>query len=178
MLRAIFFNLPTLDKTILYGRIHGKVTTMNPQPEPYVGTIFAIIFVIALVVYTIKGYYNKDNKISDKYIIGYVDDYFEPIPVIPNRPKVRRTTVSKPKQKVATPTTKPVTTPPPSTQVAAQPVKPQRDEALYNDCIGCLVALGYKKTEAKNKTSDIFDNHEITTIEQFIKLVTVNTITL
>ena len=48
---------------------------MNPQPDPILGHLFASLFVVMLIIYTIKAI--KDNKIvqySDDYIIGYIRD--------------------------------------------------------------------------------------------------------
>lgn len=163
---------------------------MNPQPDPIVGNIVATIFVLTVVCFTVKAVAeNSIVKFNDKFVIGYVDDYaYSEAPVKikiaqtqnnhskntskhvnvskPSKPKKAKPVVNKP---TVAPTTSTTTTPPP---------KPERDEQLYNDCISSLVALGYKKTEAKNKTKQAFDNHTVNSIQDFIRLVTINTIDL
>lgn len=168
---------------------------MNPQPDPIVGNIVAAIFVLTVVFYTAKAIgENNIIKLNDKFIIGYVQDYTyieTPIkikvtprqsrnskntpqcvianePSKSNKPKKDKPTVHK-STAVSTTHTPTTTTPPP---------KPKIDEQLYNDCISSLVALGYKKTEAKNKTKQVFDKHTINSIQDFIRFVTINTIDL
>jgi hypothetical protein len=159
---------------------------MNPQPDPIVGNIFAFIFIIAVAIYTYKAYLECQVIDIDKFIIGYIEDYKyvekpKPVKIKTVRSHATRNVsterVTKPvekkvkKAKVPTTQTPITTTPPPPL-----PEKPKRDEQLYNDCISSLVALGYKKTEAKNKTKQVFDNHNVSSIQDFIKLITINTI--
>jgi hypothetical protein len=162
---------------------------MNPQPHPSVGNFWAFIIICLTIFYTYKAYIEGKsisfNKL-DKFVIGYVEDYTcteapvqtkvkparsNPIKSVPNR------TVAKPKPKKTKPIIhqSTVTSTTTSTTTTPQP-KPERDEQLYNDCISSLIALGYKKTEAKQKTKQAFDNHKITNIQEFIKLITINTI--
>jgi hypothetical protein len=159
---------------------------MNPQPDPIVGNIFAFIFIIAVAIYTYKAYLECQVVDIDKFIIGYIEDYKyvekpKPVKIKTVRSHATRNVsterVAKPiekkvkKSKVPTIQTPITTTPPP-----LLPEKPKRDEQLYNDCISSLVALGYKKTEAKNKTKQVFDKHSVSSIQDFIKLITINTI--
>jgi hypothetical protein len=163
---------------------------MNPQPDPSVGNFFAFIIICLTIFYTYKAYIEgKSITLNqlDKFVIGYVEDYtyIEK----PKETKIRsaksnrvksvsapkQVAVKKPKKQdnpIICQPTKNTTT----STTTTQPPKPERDEQLYNDCISSLVALGYKKMEAKNKTKQIFDEHNITSIQEFIKFVTIKTI--
>lgn len=148
---------------------------MNPQPDPIVGNFLAFIFLITVAIYTYKAYLECQVLDIDKFIIGYIEDYkyiekSKPVKIKPVRMAKPVENKSK-KSKVSATQTSTTTTPPPSL-----PQKPKRDEQLYNDCISSLVSLGYKKTDAKSKTKQAFDNHNITSIQEFIKFVTINTI--
>jgi hypothetical protein len=64
---------------------------MNPQPEPYVGHIFALMFAGLVVYLTIKTYLKADSSCTnDLFIIGYMEDS----PRVVNNIKV--TTLDKP----------------------------------------------------------------------------------
>jgi hypothetical protein len=162
---------------------------MNPQPDPIVGNFVALIIIVLVAFYTYKAYLTGKsidlNKL-DNFVIGYIEDYkyvenFKTVKIKPVRNHTIRNVsterVTKPvekkakKSKVSATQTSTTTTPPPSL-----PEKPKRDEQLYNDCISSLVSLGYKKTEAKSKTKQAFDNHNINSIQEFIRFVTINTI--
>jgi hypothetical protein len=164
---------------------------MNPQPDPIIGNIFAFMFIATVAIYTYKAYFERQVVDIDKFIIGYIEDYRyikkpkleipKPVKVKPVRNQTVKNVptdfVTKPiekkvkKSKVVAVETETTTTLPP-----ALPEKPKRDEQLYNDCISSLVALGYKKTEAKNKTKQVFDKHNVSSIQDFIRLITINTI--
>lgn len=152
---------------------------MNPQPEPYIGNLFALAFAVAVAIYSYKAYLECKTINLDRFVIGYLEDYAyieEPKPVRKQRSVPVAPKVTKKNKPVKTPVVnKPTTT---TTTTTTLPPKPQRDEQLYNDCISSLVALGYKKTEAKNKTKKIFDDHNVTSIQEFIKFVTINTINI
>lgn len=44
---------------------------MNPQPEPYIGNLFAALFGCLVIYYTVKAFY-QENSINDLFVIGYV----------------------------------------------------------------------------------------------------------
>lgn len=46
---------------------------MNPQPEPYIGNLFAILFAGLVVYFTIKSYYEQ-GEVGDLFVIGYVEE--------------------------------------------------------------------------------------------------------
>lgn len=129
---------------------------MNPQPDPIVGNITAIIFVLAIVFYAIKAISeNNIIHISDKLIIGYVDA--DPITIneVHHHHKTIKTVQTKTKTKKVVIT------------------KPDfESQQLYADCIDALVALGMKKREAQNKASIIFSttNPQPKTIQEFLMI--------
>lgn len=48
---------------------------MNPQPEPYVGNIFGLLFFGLVVYYTIKAYkFGPEKKLDDLFTIGYIEN--------------------------------------------------------------------------------------------------------
>lgn len=46
---------------------------MNPQPEPYIGNIFATLFACLFIYYTLKAL-NQRVAHNDLFVIGYVED--------------------------------------------------------------------------------------------------------
>jgi len=147
---------------------------MNPQPDPMIGNIFAFIFIIAVIIYSYKAYLDCQTFDCDKFVIGYIEDYKyieKPKPI-----RSKAITQNKKPQKKTKPVIVEVEATTSTTTTTLPPSPPKRDEQLYNDCINSLIALGYKKTEAKNQTKHVFDRHNVTSIQDFIKLVTINTI--
>lgn len=116
---------------------------MNEQPAAYIGNLFAILFVAMILFYTVQGYNNPKSQcnITDNFTIGYIYD----IPVQ--------------EKQIIAPKLKKVK------QVQKTPLNP-----IYNDCIEALVALGMKKTQAKQKAKEVFENNQINDIQHFITL--------
>ncbi len=46
---------------------------MNPQPEPYIGNLFATLFGCLFIYYAIKAYY-EHSPINDLFTIGYIEE--------------------------------------------------------------------------------------------------------
>jgi hypothetical protein len=163
---------------------------MNPQPHPNVGNFCAFIIICMTIFYTYKAYISgKSLSINqlDNFVIGYVEDYTyiekpKQVKVVPTQNRSTKSVpklivANKPKPKKNSPViNQPITTSTITPTTTTPQPKPVRDEQLYNDCINSLLALGYKKTEAKQKTKQAFDNHKVTSIQEFIKLITINTI--
>ena len=80
----------------------------------------------------------KPLKISDRIDIGYISE-----------PTVQAVTVL------------------PEPVRAKKPKKPQASP-LQQDCIDSLIALGSKKTEARQVAARVFSEHNVTTIQQFL----------
>ena len=124
---------------------------MNPQPDPYQGTIVLVIFLSIFFYYYFKAYKNPPvNQTSDKnddtwdYFahgdVYYYDDGLQMIPAI-DKPVAKQ----KPKQ------------------------KPKIDShPLYNDCKDALVALGYNKTQYKKVTNSIFLSSPPESVQGFL----------
>ena len=157
---------------------------MNPQPPEYVGNIVAILFSCLVIFLTIREYLFGTIKYpSDKFVIGYFTDYEEPKNKVTkcnvqktnsqNNHKV--TTRKRKTQKqikvttttsttTSTTTTKaPSTTPPPASA---------KDIKLYSDCLEAMIALGWSRTYSRQVTKEMFNKYEITSIQQFINIIT------
>lgn len=130
---------------------------MNPQPDPTLGNLVAIAFVILIICYTIRAIKtNNTISINDNFIIGYLesDDI------------VVNTTLPPPRDDFGNQDTAPKNPPKPSKKKEIE----KEDQALYLDCIDALVALGMKKREAKTKTNLVFStmNPKPKTIQKFL----------
>lgn len=105
---------------------------MNPQPEPYIGNIVALMFFGMLVYFFFQAKREgKTIKIDDLFTIGYIE----------NTPP---TTVVNVKKKIVKETPKP---------------KPNfESQQLYIDCVDALHAIGFKKNDAKKRAKQIFSS--------------------
>jgi hypothetical protein len=124
---------------------------MNPQPEPYVGHIFALMFAGLVVYLTIKAYLKADSSCTnDLFIIGYMEDS----PRVVNNIKV--TTLDKPR---VVNNIKVTTLDKPSIE----------SQQLYIDCVEALRALGMKKSEATRVTKRVFSSNQIPqSVQEFL----------
>lgn len=102
---------------------------MNPQPEPYVGNIFAVLFVLYTGYLVVKTYRSNTSNIEnwDLFTIGYIDD------------KIHNTNTTVIVNEVCK-------------RINFE------SEQIYLDCIDALHALGMKKSAAKKKTKEIFSS--------------------
>lgn len=125
---------------------------MNEQPALWIGNLFAFIFVAMVIFNTIKAYRdpNSVNKFNDAFTIGYIYD----------RPSCRTFNHMVNVKSVSKPTVKPKT---------VKSAKPQLTQ-LQIDCIDALVALGMKKTQAKQKANEVFQNHSFDNIQDFLSI--------
>jgi hypothetical protein len=156
---------------------------MNQQPQETVGMFWAILFVIGIIYYAFKEYNFPSINISDKVIIGYFTDYEEPNNKVTKRNTQK--TNSQNNHKVTTPkrktqkqikitttsstTTATTTTKAPSTTLAPASAK---DIKLYNDCLEAMISLGWSRTYSRQVTKETFDKYKITSIQQFINIIT------
>jgi hypothetical protein len=131
---------------------------MNQQPDAIVGNIGAFIFILALIFFIVKGYNNPNNciKLTDQFTIGYIQDR-EPIRY--RQVKVKSINPNKLVNEKAKNTK----------QSNSKPAKIQLTP-LQIDCIDTLVAIGFKKGEAKLKVKDIFENNPIQDIQEFLNI--------
>ena len=103
---------------------------MNPQPEPYIGHIFATIFLLMVVYYFFKQVFSNKEPIhlDDLFPIGYIEDSHNMTVNIKNK-------------------------------IVKEAIKPSfESQQLYLDCIDALHSLGIKKTEAKKRAKEIFSS--------------------
>lgn len=153
---------------------------MNPQPDPMIGNVFAFMFVLGIMIYAYKSYLEGHSiKIHnlDNFVIGYIEDYtYVEKPQRVRTKLIYNKSVKVPSKKTTKKVKSAVVETETTTTTTLPPQPPERDEQLYNDCINSLIALGYKKTEAKNQTKHVFDKNNVTSIQEFIKLITINTI--
>lgn len=117
---------------------------MNPQPEPYVGQIFALIFSAVFFYYFIKAFNNPKHRIDLEYFtLGYIEDSNNVTVNIKNK------------------------------TVQVKNTKPNiESQQLFIDCVDALHAIGLKKTEAKKRAKEIFTNMENppTNIQDFLMI--------
>jgi Holliday junction resolvasome RuvABC DNA-binding subunit len=140
-----------------------KEKSMNPQPHPFVGQLGVLIFVLLIVYFSLT---NKKRQcaFSDKFTIGYISDD-QPV-VMQQIDNIAKKMATQPKynknKKNAIP------------YYLITPIvenKKTINQNLVNDCISALVSLGTKKMQAKQITKEIFETHNPSTIEEFIKFV-------
>lgn len=167
---------------------------MNPQPDTYVGQVFAFIFVCMVLYYAIKAYLeNSGPSFSDSFVIGHFVDE-------PSTVKFTRTTTT------TTPTYIPTNnnvdppdngTEPPDSSSGPDPIKPVPSQPkkkkhqnssktnqpkknksvfemqqLHIDCVDALYALGMKKSESKKRMQQIFGsmNNPPKTVQDFLMI--------
>ena len=122
---------------------------MNPQPDPITGDLVALLVMCGIAFYTWKAYSEKKAiHLSDLFTIGYVES--NPV-VVQEVHHVHNNNVH-----------------------TVQTVKASsfEDQQLYIDCIDTLVAIGYKKREARAKAKKIFSSpNPPTTVQEFLQRV-------
>lgn len=113
---------------------------MNPQPDPYIGNIFAFLFICLVTYHTIKVFYQQGSEINDLFIVGYVEESSTSNKTINN---VHITNIEE---------------------------KPsEKNIQLQTDCVEALRALGMKKTEASKRMKQVFQtNPSIQTVQEFL----------
>lgn len=144
---------------------------MNPQPSEFVGMFWAFVILFLVMYYARKERLNPTITLSDEFIIGHVVNNSTKltnnvikatVTTTPKKNKTKRTTTT-------TSTTS--TTNPPTTTTSTTP-KPLtiKQTALYSDCIEAMVSLGCKRTYARGLTKEVFDKHNVKTIQEFISI--------
>lgn len=122
---------------------------MNPQPDPIAGDLVAFIIFCGVAFYTWKAYSEKRSiYVNDLFTIGYIES--NPV-VVQEVHHVHNNNVH-----------------------TVQTVKASsfEDQQLYIDCIDTLVAVGYKKKEARAKAKKIFSSpNPPTTVQEFLQRV-------
>lgn len=127
---------------------------MNPQPNPIVGDIFALIIICATVIYTYKAYIGgKSINLNqlDNFVIGYVES--EPVKTQVVEKHFHKTYKEIKPIKIIKTKTETV-----RTERVVETKPSFESQQLYVDCIDALIALGMKKKEAKARAKFIFSN--------------------
>lgn len=152
---------------------------MNPQPTHNTTNIFTGLFLALILYFMLNGNKNKPHKSFDILDLGYSYDIARPVC---SQPISYNITFQKQKQakKITKKKTKPVTS------KIIQDFEKEIDETtevkettqldtmrtLAKDCYDTLVAIGYKKREAKKIVEDYFKKTSNPDITQFIKDIT------
>lgn len=112
-----------------------------------------------------RGYNNPKKyafkKDPDFFELGYIERE-DPVVVYVEEPRANK----KPKVKKPRPT-KPKTKKP---KVKKPKVEKPKKHPLFDDCCSALKSLGYKATQAKQLAKQVFDDNDIISIEQFIRI--------
>lgn len=118
---------------------------MNEQPNPIIGNLVAIAFVCGVVYHTLKAF--KNNKpivMNDLFTLGYVEENHTPI-IVKTPPVIVNNVVTK--------------------QSSFE------DQKLFMDCVDTLVAIGYKRREAKSRAKKIFSSdNPPSTVQAFLEI--------
>lgn len=125
---------------------------MNPQPEPYVGNVFALVFACICLYYFIKAYNSPTSTKPDLdlFTLGFIESNKSARTTdVTNIRVINKITKQKPNFEVT---------------------------QLYNDCVDALHSIGFKKNQAKKMTKDIFTspNGPPENIQTFLELALKN----
>ena len=137
-----------------------------PQLSSAVGTVIALAIAIYRLYCFLHGFYNPDVKpikFNDKFELGYIEDNNSQIPldiiVTETSDKGQVATLEKQLQSMQSKLSKM------EKKVAQKP----KENQLFNDCVATLMTLGYKsKRVAKNDVTDFLENHDISSVDQFV----------
>lgn len=127
---------------------------MNPQPDPMIGHLMAVIFVAAIFFYALKAVKeNKTVRFNDNFVIGYI----ESSPIVVNEVHHNHKTVKTIEQK---------------TKTKIKKVVDVESQQLYADCVDALVALGMKKRQAQHQATFVFSTTypQPKTIQEFLMI--------
>jgi len=112
-----------------------------------------------------RGYNDPEKyafkKDPDFFELGYIERE-DPVVVYMEEPRAKK----KPKAKRPRPTKPKVKKPKVEKPKAEKPKK----HPLFDDCCSALKFLGYKATQAKQVAKQVFEDNDITSVEQFIRL--------
>lgn len=143
---------------------------MNPQPEAITINTFTIIFVLLIIYFALNKKYSY--QINDKIELGYIydsDDHSNHLTQYANicisKPTMHKPIVNKTKKATKINTIKPAQAVTPSKKVNKRGYN-----ALQQDCYDALRSLGMKAKEAEFVVNHTFNNHNLTTIQDFLKI--------
>ena len=112
-----------------------------------------------------RGYNDPEKyafkKDPDFFELGYIERE-DPVVVYMEEPRAKK----KPKAKRPRPTKPKVKKPKVEKPKAEKPKK----HPLFDDCCSALKFLGYKAAQAKQVAKRVFEDNDITSVEQFIRI--------
>lgn len=119
---------------------------MNPQPPQEIATLVSVVVICMIAYYAIKAHL---ETVSGSQLHKVNHDLFaigqieEPSPpvVIVNAPSTTKSKIN------------------------------FESMQLYQDCIDTLVAIGYKKTEAKKRAKSVFTKHIPKSVQEFLNII-------
>ena len=127
----------------------------------------AIVYGILLYwLYCFCRGYNDPEKYAfkkdpDFFELGYIERE-DPVVVYMEEPRAKK----KPKAKRPRPTKPKVKKP----KVKKPKVEKPKKHPLFDDCCSALKFLGYKAAQAKQVAKRVFEDNDITSVEQFIRI--------
>ena len=147
--------------------------------ENFIVFILGFGFFAYIVICFINGLFGKAEftPISDNFRIGYIEKQ-EPIiierqvkvPVYKKQKPIVKTVYKEDNKKVRS-LEKQIETLSKQIEILRSKDKEpevKQNNSIYNDCVDALVALGYKKTIAKEEVKEFLSKNDIDSIEQFI----------
>ena len=117
-----------------------------------------------------RGYNDPEKyafkKDPDFFELGYIERE-DPVVVYMEEPRAKK----KPKAKKPRPT-KPKAKKPKVEKPKVEKPKAEKPKKhpLFDDCCSALKFLGYKATQAKQVAKQVFEDNDITSVEQFIRI--------
>lgn len=112
-----------------------------------------------------RGYNDPEKyafkKDPDFFELGYIERE-DPVVVYVEEPRAKKKPKTK-KPKVKKPKVK-------KPKVKKPKVEKPKKHPLFDDCCSALKSLGYKVAQAKQVAKQVFDDNDITSIEQFIRI--------
>lgn len=130
----------------------------NPETVYLLVKLFGVIVGVFWFLCFCNGLMNnnvKPLKIPERFDIGYIDAPKQNVTIIKNKPRTKQKTVKK-KQK--------------QKKKKEEIITKQVDTNLLNDCVGALISLGTRRSEAQRATIDFLSkNPNVTNVEQFLR---------
>lgn len=145
--------------------------------------LIALIIILICIFYFVYGYLNPSlfKKLSDNINVGYIErsapviierEVKSPVTVYKKQKPVVKTVYKQDNRKVKS-LEKQIETLSKRIELLNKKQQQSKREQkkvnpIYNDCVDALVALGYKKNDAKQSVDQFFKNNKVDSIEQFI----------
>lgn len=119
-------------------------------------SVIVIAFFSYMLYCLVRGYNSPEEyrfkRNLDFFELGYIEKDTPTILYVEKPKKIKKPKAEKPK-------------------VEKPKVEKLKKHPLFDDCCLALKALGYKASQAKTVCVQIFSNNDITSIQQFIRIV-------